>query len=79
MFDCPKGSSFRASITSKAGLFELICYVDEKNDDGSPLFSRVVDENPPGPLNTMDQAKKLAIELARLYGFQTDEVAWENE
>lgn len=79
MFASPKGSTFRANIASNAGLFELTCYVDEKDEDGSPLFSRLVDENPPGPLNTMDQARTLAIELARLYGFQADQIIWEDE
>ena len=79
MFNCPKGSSFRASIASKAGLAELTCYVDEKDEDGSPLLSRLVDENPPGPMNTVDQAKKLAIELARLYGLHVDAIVWEIE
>jgi len=79
VFERPKDSTFRARIASQGGLVHLDCYVDEKNEDGSPLYSRIVDENPPGPLPSRDQAQKLAVELARLYGFRSDEIVWENE
>lgn len=71
------GAAFHASLRPAGDQCGLRCCQRMPTEPGGLMFpSEDIPENPPGPLSSEAEARKLAVELARVYGYSANQIEW---